>query len=801
MQKPTGPFFKLEDFVPSLRQEFEQRPFNPDKIILAAIPVANPDEHRAFVPAAILRLNVRVILQKTLDRQRLGVVHKMRSNFFGWLSVLIFPGLMAHSAEPVRTGANVPVEISLSAQRRHADPFNDVTLDVIFAEPDGTTRRVPAFWAGGSEWKARYASPHTGAHSWRSECSDTGDAGLHGVAGGLQITAYTGDNPLFKHGPVHVAAGRRHFEYADGTPFLWLGDTWWMGLCHRLHWPDEFQRLAADRRAKGFNVIQIVAGLYPDMPPFDRRGANEAGFPWETNYARIRPEYFDAADARLRYLVEQGFTPCIVGAWGYFLPWMGEARMKAHWRYLIARYGAWPVIWCAAGEANLPWYGAKGFPFDDQQQAKGWCEVLRFIRSTDPWHRPLTVHPTAINAYTARHVAEAATLIDFDFLQTPHGRREAAPVATRAVQESLAASPTMPVINGEASYEMLSDRLPTEWTRAMFWLCMSSGAAGHTYGANGIWQCNRRGEPHGPSPTAGSPPTGYGIIPWDEAMNLPGSRQIGAAKNWLEKLPWWRFEPHPEWAVWDSADSKPPAFGSWIWLEKEADKSAPVAPRWFRSSFDLPAAGKWKRAWLRVSADDKFVAWVNGHQAAESASWKEPALVDVTAHLQGGRNVLALRAENSPSSVTANPAGLNAALEIEFADGHTQRIVTGPDWRASSSAPEDWREASFDDSGWRPAAVLAAYGSGPWGKIESESAIAPCVVGQAGGPRIIYLLDPKPVLLRQLAPGRTYRVSHFDPVEGREGNDSTLIADAKGEAHLPAPAHGHDHAWLIIPLP
>ena len=35
----------------------------------------------------------------------------------------------------------------------------------------------------------------------------------------------------------------------------------------------------------------------------------------------------------------------------------------------------------------------------------------------------------------------------------------------------------------------------------MFWLCMMNGAAGHTYGANGIWQCNRKGQPHGASPT------------------------------------------------------------------------------------------------------------------------------------------------------------------------------------------------------------------------------------------------------------------------------------------------------------
>ena len=145
-------------------------------------------------------------------------------------------------------------------------------------------------------WKVRYASSELGKHRWRSVCSMSEDSGLHGIAGTVTVEAYRGDNPLYRRGPLRVSADHRHFVYADGTPFFWLADTWWMGLCQRLHWPQEFQQLAADRKAKGFDVVQIVAGLYPDMPAFDPRGANEAGFPWEKDYARIRPEYFDKAD-------------------------------------------------------------------------------------------------------------------------------------------------------------------------------------------------------------------------------------------------------------------------------------------------------------------------------------------------------------------------------------------------------------------------------------------------------------------------------------------------------------------------
>ena len=242
--------------------------------------------------------------------------------------------------------ANRMAEVSFESAKDYADPFNHVMLDAVFTTPDGRLLRVPAFWAGGKTWRVRYASAVTGKHTFLTECSDAANAALHGITGEIEVTPYTGIIALFRHGPIRVADDRRHFAHADGTPFFWLGDTWWMGLVKRLQWPADFQQLTADRRDKGFTVIQIVAGLYPDMPAFDERGLGDAGQPWEKLYARVRPEYFDAADLRIQHLVEQGLTPCILGCWGYHLPWLGTEKMKQHWRYLIARWGALPVV-CA----------------------------------------------------------------------------------------------------------------------------------------------------------------------------------------------------------------------------------------------------------------------------------------------------------------------------------------------------------------------------------------------------------------------------------------------------------------------
>jgi hypothetical protein len=706
--------------------------------------------------------------------------------------------LAAIGEEPVlRTEANRMVELTLRASRIHSDPFNEVRLDVTFIDPRGRELRVPAFWAGGAVWKARYASPVLGTHRFRSECSETEDRGLHGITGQVEIQAYTGPNPLYAHGPLQVSSNKRYLEHADHTPFFWLGDTWWMGLCHRLRWPEEFQQLAADRKEKGFNVIQIVAGLYPDMPPFDSRGANEAGFPWETNYSRIRPEYFDAADQRLGYLVEKGFTPCIVGAWGYFMPWMGVEKMKAHWRYLVARYGAWPVVWCAAGEANLPWYLAKGFPYDDRKQVRDWTEVMRFIRETDPFHRPLTVHPTAINRYTARHATDDPGLLDFDMLQTPHGRREAVPVTVKAVRQSYAAAPVMPVIDGEASYEMLSDSLPTEWTRRMFWLCLMNGAAGHTYGANGIWQCNRPGEPHGQSPHGGS----YGKIAWSEAMHLPGSRQVGLGKRLLEQYPWQEFQPHPEWAAFVGESALGFEGCRWLWYpEGKPAQDAPVAKRYFRRAFVLPEGKTIAQARLRVSVDDWFSARLNGQMLGTGEDWRAGKQFEVARLLRPGTNVLAIVAENKPAPVTANPAGLIACLEARFAENEqVVKVVSDGTWRCARDEVDGWDSQGFDDSGWAKAMVIGRYGDGPWGHIgeANDETYGPQATGVPGVVRVIYVPQNEAVEVRYLVAQAAYTATCFDPVSGDKTSLGTIRADTAGRWLCPPP-EGENHDWVLI---
>lgn len=446
---------------------------------------------------------------------------------------------VAGIGDPARYGvARCVAEWSYSSGKAYADPFNDLELEVVFTDPQGHEQTVPAFWAGDQTWRIRFSPATAGRYTYRTVASDQGD--LHDLHGVLEVTDYHGGNALRRHGPVRVSADQRHFEHADGTPFFWLGDTWWMGLCSRLRWPEDFQELATDRVRKGFTVIQIIAGLYPDMPPFDPRGANEGGYPWEADYARINPQYFDAADVRIQHLIERGLSPCIVGCWGYFLPMMGVPKIKKHWRYLVARWGAYPVFWCLAGEGTMPYYLSKTPKQDSAAQKQGWTEVARYVRSIDPYHHAVTIHPSS----SARNCVEDQSVIDFDMLQTGHSDRKSIPNTENLVTGSLLKTPRMPVLVGEVCYEGIMEASRQEIQRFMFSTCILNGAGGHTYGGNGIWQVNTREKPYGPSPHGRC----WGNVPWDVAMELPGSQHIGFIKALLLRYEWWRFEPHAEWA-------------------------------------------------------------------------------------------------------------------------------------------------------------------------------------------------------------------------------------------------------------
>jgi hypothetical protein len=359
-------------------------------------------------------------------------------------------------------------------------------------------------------------------------------------------------NPFYLHGPVRAGTDGR-FYHADGAPFFWFGDTWWMQMSDRVRWPDDFSRLVHDRASKGFNVAQIVLGFPCDLATDDPRAANEGGLPWDLDEGRINPAYFDACDQRIFTMLAAGLMPCILGAWGYHLLNIGEEAMASHWRYLVARYGALPVAWSLAGETAMGFYLSLTREEDTERQQEAWTRIAALVRSFDAYGRPLSVHP---RRRSWEDLSDSSDL-DYHMIQPGH-MRNAIGNGVEFIEEARRLFPGKPVVNAEPPYEGHMGTNFPDVQRYAFWSSVLSGAAGFTYGAAGIFQANDRDRPTGNRPDGGA----FDATTWDEALRFPGAVQLGKGKELLENLKCHEFEPRADWASvtlrWGSDAYDPP---------------------------------------------------------------------------------------------------------------------------------------------------------------------------------------------------------------------------------------------------
>lgn len=514
-------------------------------------------------------------------------------------------------------------EATFTSRTPYPDPFNDVEVDVIFSHGDREWR-VPTFWRGGRRWSVRFAPPVNGLFSYRLESTNPADPDLNGPRGRVRIDPYDGQAGLLRHGPLRIAPDRRHFEHADGTPFFWLADTWWPGLSTRLSWRG-FRRLAGDRRAKGFTVVQLVAGLKdPDEPSPTAPGfLNEGGPVWEPDFARINPRYFDAADRRIAHLVDSDLLPAIVGAWADSVTRLGVERLIKHWRYVIARYAALPVVWILGGEVFDPTeeLAAELRRPDDRPFAfplGDWTRVARAVRELDPMHHPLTVHEVWPNDPPLQD----DSLLDFRLFQPAHFSWPSIAVEVGQVGLHYARTDlTRPVVVGEIGYEHLAGDHLQDFQRAAFWLGFLNGAAGHGYGADGVWECATTDKPFPIMKFASG-------MTWQEGMHLPGSSQLGMAANLLRRYRWWEIAPHPEWVTprgttlleprsGTSTSFRTTLLGEWPAVVQDVFSRAPdrSASEWrdrrgtFRQPYAAGIPGRLRIVYVpRVAVEDAFIA-------------------------------------------------------------------------------------------------------------------------------------------------------------------------------------------------
>jgi hypothetical protein len=345
-------------------------------------------------------------------------------------------------------------------------------------------------------------------------------AGLHYNGGWRQEADVEEDNVQ----RLQVSENRRFLVYEDGRPFFYLGDTAWE-LFHRLD-REEAEAYLQDRAAKRFTVIQAVVlaereGLTVPNPyghlPLRENDPTQPNEP-----------YFQHVDDIVGRAAALGMFIGMLPTWGdkwnrgrgagpeVFTP--ENARTYGTW--LGQRYAEAPIIWILGGDRDVE---------NDRHRA-----IIRAmaagLREGDGGAHLASFHPRGGHS-SAEYWHEDAWL-DFNMLQSGHVRNRD---NYHRVAADCARLPVKPCMDAEPAYEdhpssfNLDDGYLDDYDvrKGLYW-ALFAGACGHTYGCHDIWQMWQEGRE----------PATFARTPWQKALHLPGSGQVGYARALLESRPY-----------------------------------------------------------------------------------------------------------------------------------------------------------------------------------------------------------------------------------------------------------------------
>lgn len=476
-----------------------------------------------------------------------------------------------------------PHELTFRAEASYQNPSAEVDLRCEFSGPGKQRFAVPAFHDRGNVWKVRFAPTAPGKWTYKT-AANVKDAGLAGRAGAFSVERAGGDNPLHRHGGfLKVSGGARYLTYSDGTPFFWLGDTWWFCPSELVPY-DAFRKLIDKRREQRFTIAHM-AFLGPP-------GAIRE----QVKSRTIQPDYWDGVDRYIAYANGAGIIPVIGLDFHKGMDTDPLENWKFVWRYFIARYAAHAVTFLICGEYNLE----QG---DLQGRVEKALALGRYIKELDPYKRAMTVHPW----YFGREKRQAwdEPWYDFIMLQGGHGGHgRVAPAATYL--NAWRRDPPKPVLEGETNYENIHAGKPEREVRDVdvrrsAYNAIQAGSFGFTYGAHGLWYPNQDDQDTKFEADWGE------AQPWYQAYLKSGAAQMTHLRAAYEMVSWWKLEPRSEAARCDGVN---PAAGPWV---KAGGSEAVV---YFAVEVPREAA-----CTVRLGGDTDYNAtWVNPRTGARTAA-------------------------------------------------------------------------------------------------------------------------------------------------------------------------------------
>jgi hypothetical protein len=439
------------------------------------------------------------------------------------------------------------------------NPYTDYVVDATFTNGSTTIVR-PVFWDGGNTWKCRFAPTLTGTWTYSID-STPNDTGLETIGSVVCNPPAVDAKDIYKRGFLKTynnpgnAVDKRYLTYSDGTPFFWLAEN---------HWGSSFEDPALLRSLVDLRVTQGLTVLHTGYHFID------TWYYGQPNMFKLpnMNDFRNVIDPAFEYIANAGIVQSfsIPGSYNYNPTESYQNRtddLKVYWRYLLARYGAYPTVIDVAAE---PRSGEGGTTIENSRVA-GWHDVAHYIddstingkQSVNSYNSLMTVQYDAEGSLYGNTVNyfDNEPWLDIVGSVANHGSEY-----YNTHWSSHYNGVTKPLAELEQNFEQICNVpansggrpvVSTTIFRRSAYRAVQLGSFGYNYGVNGIWSDTQ-------STTdcpLGSPLTSWwGDTTWAQGLLLPGATQMKYLKDFYTNanLPWWKLKPMYDttWVNWSA---------------------------------------------------------------------------------------------------------------------------------------------------------------------------------------------------------------------------------------------------------
>jgi hypothetical protein len=320
------------------------------------------------------------------------------------------------------------------------------------------------------------------------------------------------------HLPLSISPNKRHLVDSQGKPFLYHADTGWM-LFLNLTKAEAVEYLV-DRKAKGFNVIQVMLTGFDDFANRDKQHP----FLANKDFSKPNEAYFSHVDWVIQQADSLGLILAIAPLWSGCCRegWAGKdkpieqnglKKTAAFGQYLGRRYHKFTnLLWIIGGDND---------PHGDKEALR---QLALGIKQNAPAHL-LTYHGASTHSST--DVWDNEPWLDLVMVYTYFRGFDKAwnknqPDVYEVSYKEYNKKPVRPFILGESTYEGEHE----SWGSALqarkqaYW-AMLSGSSGHAYGSP-LWKMDTT---------------------WHQYLDLPGATSLKHLYSFFTSLAWEKLVP------------------------------------------------------------------------------------------------------------------------------------------------------------------------------------------------------------------------------------------------------------------